>query len=311
MSKFDQAENKKSILHEDSGFGRSFSSKSERVLTSKNEFNIDRIGTPAISLFHELLQLNWSYILILIFVFYLLINFLFAGIYFLIGPEGLQGMNVGNDLSNFMQCYFFSVQTFTTVGYGALHPTGFWSSAVAGIEALCGLLTFAIITGLVYSKFSKPNFKFLYSEKLLIAPYKDGSGAMFRVVNPHRQKLLDIEATMIYTYFPKGQNTRFFRTLELEIKKISMFPISWTINHPITDQSPLYGLKQADFKEMKVEFITLLSAYDEESGRTIKKLNSYHYSEIECNAKFLPMVGYENGKTLLFLNKVSEYQKLS
>ncbi len=312
MGKVNPLFSKTNNLHEDSGFGSAYKSSEERVLTSNGEFNVERIGTPEISIFHELLELSWSKILALIFCFYIVVNFLFAGLFYFIGAENLNGVNLNTPpLYVFAQCYFFSVQTFTTVGYGGIHPVGFMSSAVAGIEALGSLLTFAIITGLVYSKFSKPNFKLMYSKKLLISPYKEITGAMFRVVNPHRQKLLDVEATMIFSYFPEGSNARMFRTLELEIKKISMFPISWTINHPITEQSPMFGLKTDDFSKLKAEMIIMISAYDEESGKTIKNLYSYHFSDIACNSKFLPMTEIVKGRTYLYLEKVSDFAKLN
>ncbi|NOT36369.1 MAG: transporter [Saprospiraceae bacterium] len=292
---------------EDSGFGSSFSGTDERVLNVDGTFNLKRIGSGSVSIFHEILQLSWGKMLLLITVFYILINFIFAIIYYLIGADGLSGIREGSPVSIFMQCYFFSVQSFTTVGYGGMHPVGMGSSILAGIEALCGLLTFAIITGLVYSKFSKPNFKFKFSDNLLFAPYKDIKGAMFRVVNSHRQTLVDVEATMIFSHIPEGHKSRIFRTLELEIKKISLFPLSWTINHPITEQSPMYQLSEEKMTRNKAEIIILLSAYDEESGRVLKEINSYHFSQFVYNAKFSPMVEIKNGKTYLYLDKISEF----
>lgn len=311
MAKINLREFKKGNNNEDSGFGSSYRGSSDGVLNERGEFNVNRIGTPQISVFHELLEMRWGRMLLLIFVFYTVINLFFAVAYYLIGPEGLSGIRDGNSLEVFSQFFFFSVQTFTTVGYGGLHPIGLASSSLAGFEALSGLLTFAIITGLVYSKFSKPNFKLIFSKNLLIAPYKDITGAMFRVANPHRQKLMDVEATMIFSYFPEGSNARIFRTLELEIKKISMFPLSWTINHPITEESPMYGLKKGDLIRLKSEMILLISAYDEESGRTIKNIHSYPSAHIECNVKFSPMTEVVGGRTNLYLEKISDYETVN
>ncbi|MEO6191235.1 MAG: ion channel [Saprospiraceae bacterium] len=306
MSNFRFNSIKKTNPDIDSGFGSSYSGENERVLNNKGNFNVKRIGTPAISIFHELLALSWSKILILILLFYIVANLFFAGIYYLLGPNSLEGISQKEGWLNFMECFFFSVQTFTTVGYGALHPKGMFSSSVAGLEALSGLLTFAIITGLVYSKFSKPNFNLSYSKNLIISPYKDITGAMFRVVNPLRQKLMDVEATMIFAFIPEESGARMFRTLELEIKKISMFPISWTVNHPITQESPLFGLKNEDFAKIKAEMLVMISAYDEESGRVIKNLSSYHFSQFQCNAKFSPMIEIVKGQTQLYLDRVSD-----
>lgn len=311
MSKIAGEKNLNIFQDTDSGFGSSFKDSNDRVLDKNGNFNILRIGSRSFSIFHELLELSWNKMLLLILIFYILINFIFAIGFYWIGPDGIEGIHDGSEYNIFWQCYFFSVQSFTTVGYGGMHPVGWKSSALAGLEALSGLLTFAIITGLVYSKFSRPNFKFLYSKNLLFAPYKDIQGVMFRVVNSNRQKLMDVEATMIFSYFPEGQNNRLFRTLDLEIKKISMFPLSWTINHPILETSPIHSLTREEMVKGKAEFIIIISAYDEESGRIVKNMHSYHYTDFVYNAKFLPMIEVIDGKTLIYLDKVSEFSVIN
>ncbi|MEP7196047.1 MAG: Inward rectifier potassium channel Irk [Saprospiraceae bacterium] len=309
MSKIEPENQIKFKIREDSGFGSAYRGSNSRVFRNDGEFNIERIGTTEVSVFHELLRMSWSKMIFLILIFYVVANFVFALSYFFVGPENLSGMQPGSDWYCFLQCYFFSVQSFTTVGYGGLFPKSLLSSTIAGLEALCGLLTFAIITGLVYTKFSKPNFRFNYSQNLLITPYKDIKGAMFRVVNAHKQKLMDVEAAMIFSYFPIGSTTRAFRTLDLEIKKIFLFPLAWTINHPINDQSPLFGFSEQDFIDTRAEMIVLLSAYDEESGRIIKNQSSYHFSNFEYESKFGPMVEIIDGKTILYLDRVSNLIK--
>ncbi len=311
MSKIAGDKNINNLQDTDSGFGSSFKNSNDRVLDKNGNFNIQRIGSHSISIFHELLLLSWSRMLLLILIFYILVNFIFALGFYCIGPHGISGVHDGSEFRIFWQCYFFSVQSFTTVGYGGMYPVDWKSSALAGFEALCGLLTFAIITGLVYSKFSRPNFKFLFSKNLLFAPYKDFQGAMFRVVNSNRQKLMDVEATMIFSYFPVNQNNRIFRTLDLEIKKISMFPLSWTINHPIVETSPIYSLNKEQMIQGRAEIIIIISAYDEESGRIVKNMNSYHYSDFVYNAKFLPMLEVIDGKTIIYLDKVSEFSTIN
>lgn len=306
MSKINPENFNKIISNEDSGFGSNYKGIEDRLLNHKGGFNIQRIGEGSISIFHEILQLSWKKMLLLILLFYIFINLLFAAVYYFIGPEGISGIQSESEWGKFLQCYFFSVQTFTTVGYGGMHPINWKSSTVAGFEALSGLLTFAIITGLVYSKFSKPNFKFKFSENLLITPYKDITGAMFRVVNSNRQRLMDVEATMIFTLLPDSNNNRIFRTLDLEIKKLSMFPLSWTVNHPINEQSPLFQLTREDMDNNKAEILVIISAYDEESGRILKEIHSYHHTQFCYNAKFNPMVDVKSGVSYLYLDKISE-----
>ncbi|MBK6572770.1 MAG: potassium channel family protein [Saprospiraceae bacterium] len=295
---------------EDSGFGKSYSAQFGRMILPNGRFNIVRVGKKTHSWFHELINLTWPVFLLLIFVFYCLINFFFAGAYFLLGPEQINGISPGPDWSLFLQCYFFSVQSFTTVGYGGLHPIGFGASFLAGVEALSGLLTFAIITGLVYSKFSIPGKHIIASKKLLFAPYKEIKSVQVRIANENQYDLLDIEANLIVAYIPEQSNIRVVRTLPLEIKKIAMFPLSWTLVHPLNEESELKNFSKEEFMNLNFEFILLVSAYDEGTGRTIKSIHSFDHNSFVFNAKFKPMFDLKDGRTFLHLDKINEIEIL-
>lgn len=303
-------ENGNLIEAEDSGFGKSYSAQFGRMILPDGRFNVERVGKKAHSWFHELINLSWPIFLLLIFIFYSLVNFVFAGIYFLIGPEQINGIEPGPSWSLFLQCYFFSVQSFTTVGYGGLHPTGFGASFLAGIEALSGLLTFAIITGLVYSKFSIPGKHIISSNNLLFAPYKEIKSIQVRIANENQYDLLDIEANLIVAYIPEQSKARVVRTLPLEIKKIAMFPLSWTLVHPLNEESELRNFSREEFLRLNFEFILLVRAYDEGTGRTIKSIHSYDKSDFVFNAKFKPMFELKDGKTYLHLDKINEIEHL-
>lgn len=218
---------------EEFGFGKAYTNSRSRMIDEKGKYNIQRLGETSRSRFHEFIKMKWSRFLLLIFLYYVVINLFFGLMYYLNGTEYIVGIDNTSTVSEFYQCFFFSVQTFTTVGYGGMHPIGFLASSIAGLEALCGLLTFAIITGLVYAKFSKPEAKIIYSDHVLVAPYKDGLSFQLRVVNALSNTLIDMEATMIVAYTPLNTTNRIIRTLNMEISKIALFPLNWTLVHPI------------------------------------------------------------------------------
>ena len=131
---------------------------------------------------------------------YLIVNSFFASIYVLIGVEYLTGVDQSKGLGAFIEAFFFSAQTITTLGYGRVAPVGMVANIIAAIESMLGLLSFALATGLLYGRFSKPSAKIKYSENAVIAPYQDINGFMFRVVNPQANQLMEVEVTVSVSF---------------------------------------------------------------------------------------------------------------
>lgn len=296
---------------EDFGFGKSYSQTKNRMITDQGQFNIERIGVSAKSWYHELIEMRWPFFLSLILVYYVAINLVFGFIYFLAGSWRIVGITNESIWKEFYQCFFFSVQTFTTVGYGGMHPIGLLASGIAGFEALAGLLTLAIITSLVYAKFSKPRAKILYSDHVLIAPFKGTYGLQMRIANALSNTLIDMEATMIVGFTPEETNSRILRNLSLEINKIALFPLNWTLNHIIDDKSPLNGLDLANMEKYNMEVLILLRGFDESYNQNVHSMQSYSADRVVFNAKFKPMFEFKEGRTQLYLHKIGEYESLN
>jgi len=299
------------------GFGSNAANYGGRFINKDGTANIRKEGIgilESISWYHAMLNIpRWKFILI-IFIFYSIVNFLFACIYCLIGVDHLNGITASTFVEEFGQAFFFSAQTFTTVGYGHISPSGFWASFIASIEALFGLLSFAIATGLFYGRFSKPKAHVRFSENAIIAPFQNGKGLMMRIAPYKNTNLTDAEAkvTLGMRVEENGVEVNRFFSLDLEYDKINALTLSWTLVHPINEDSPLYGFTENDFKTHKGEVIMYLKAFDEMYSNTVAIRSSYTFDEIVYGAKFVQMFenSSDSSKTILHINKLNMFTKV-
>lgn len=308
------ADRKQQQNDNDIGFGKS--ATSSRNMNKDGTFNVERIGEPRFrhyEIYHRLITMSWPKFIFLIFAAYAVVNFLFAGVYYLMGAEKLS-MDTSHmhEGEKFMEIFFFSSQTLTTLGYGRIAPVGPLASTVSAIEAMIGLLGFALATGLLYGRFSRPHAMLLYSENAIVAPYRGMSALMFRLTNMRRNQLIEVEIDVNVGYTDPETKSRTFINLPLERKKINLFPTSWTIVHPINEESPFSSRTQKELEEMNIEIYVLLKAFDDTFSQTVYSRTSYRASEIVYGAKFLPMFRQqENGKTLLDLRLINEMEKVA
>lgn len=310
--------NSKAQVDKNTGFGVNSSSYGGRFITKSGNANVRKTGIPfmeGISWFHTMLTIpKWKFLFI-IFSFYFLVNFLFAAIYYSIGVEHLNGINAVTEIDKFGQSFFFSIQTYTTVGYGHISPSGFMTSFVASIEALFGLLSFAIATGLLYGRFSKPKAHIVFSENAIIAPYQNKSALMLRMSPYKNTNLSDAEAKLTLGMHVEedGKMVNRFFSLDLELAKVNALTLSWTLVHPITEESPLYGFLDADYINTIGELIVFVKVFDDMYSSSVVKRTSYTFDEIVFGAKFLPMFtrSEDDSKTLLHIDKLNLFEKVT
>ncbi len=300
-----------------SGFGTNSTSTGGRFVNKDGKANVIKRGVGILnrySWYHTMLGMKRGKFLFLLFIIYISINLIFAGIYYLIGINHLAGVNTGSPLKNFTEVFFFSAQTFTTVGYGRISPTGFMASAVSTFEAFLGLLSFAIATGLFYGRFSRPQAFLSYSKNALIAPYRDGRAFMFRLVPFKNNNLSEAEVklTMVITTADENgkQSDKFFN-LDLEISKINALALSWTIVHPITDASPFYGLTKEDIAAADIEIMVFVKAFDEVFSNNVVSRTSYISNEIVWGARFNMMYhpNDDKSKTVIDIDMLNNFSE--
>lgn len=300
------------------GFGANSSDSGGRFFNrEKGKADIVKRGVNILNRFswyHVLLDMTLGKFLLFLFSIYIFINLVFAGIYFVIGIQHLSGINSNSEMKNFSEVFFFSTQTFTTVGYGRISPTGLLTNSVATFEAFLGLLSFAIATGLFYGRFSKPQAFLQFSHNAIIAPYKKGIALMFRMAPFKNNRLSEVE-TKVTLAMKIEENSRMankFFNLDLEISKINSLALSWTIVHPINEKSPLWGFSEEDIKNTQMEMLVFVKAFDEVFSNTVIARTSYINSEIIWGAKFKMMYHpSENGKkTVLDLRKLNHFDRV-
>lgn len=266
-----------------------------------------------LSWYHTMLNLSSFRFLSYLVIAYVAVNLFFAFVYYMIGVEHLTGIDKSDPLNEFIDVFFFSSQTFTTVGYGRIAPVGFMASLVATFEAFLGLLTFAIATGLFYGRFSRPRAYLRFSDNAVIAPYQDTTALMFRLA-PYKNNALSDADVIVSTAIEVIENgvpkSNFYR-LEIQLSKINTLALNWTIVHKIDENSPFYGFTEEDFKNTDIEIIIQVRAFDEVFSNTVVQRTSYVSEEIVFGAKFVPMYSpsKDNLSTILDLDKINEYQK--
>jgi inward rectifier potassium channel len=274
----------------DLGFGAVVARESQRRLLNRDgSFNVVREGLKFFaswSPYHYLLTVSWPRFLGLVIASYLGINALFGALFFALGPGALAGADGSGLGSRFLQSFFFSVQTFATIGYGHMSPVGLAANLVVTLESLVGLLGFALATGLLFARFSRPTANILFSEKAIIAPYHGITAFEFRIVNARRNQLIEVQAKVLFSRFRVGREARDFAPLKLERERVPLFPLSWTIVHPIDSESPLFGLTREEVLAADGEFLILLSGTDETFAQTVHARSSYKVDEIVWGARF-------------------------
>jgi inward rectifier potassium channel len=248
-------------------------------------------------------------------VAYSSVNLIFAFVYLIVGIDQLQGVVATTPWGKFKEAFFFSTETFTTVGYGRVNPVGDGANVVAAIEAMSGFMTFALATGLMFGRFSKPKSFLVFSDLALISPYKDITALMFRFA-PYKDNhtLTDVQIRVnigLKVQMDGNAEYRYY-DLALERSKVESLPMNWTVVHPIDDKSPFLGFTEEDMIASDVELYVLIRGFDDVYSNFVQQRTSYTYDEIKFNGKFVPMYreSLDGKTTILELHKLNAYEEV-
>ena len=242
---------------------------------------------PGISdLYFYLLRGSWFAVVGIVALIFLALNALFGTGFWLVG-------GVAN-ASTWLDDFFFSVQTLATIGYGAMYPLGRAAEVLMTIEALVGVLLTAVVTGLCFAKFARPTSRVIWS-KICVVSDRDGIPTMmFRVANERMNHIVEatIRVAVLRTEFTKeGDRSRRVVDMDLIRDSTPSFILSWTVMHPITPASPLYGLTPETFAAAQPEIVLTLTGLDETLMQTIHARNSYMPTEVQWGSRFADILG--------------------
>lgn len=296
---------------QDPGFGAKYFKPSGRMINKDGSFNVRRSGvSPFINSYQFLINLKWIPFLLIIFLVFVLINLVFSVVYYFLGSDSFNGVQFQYF---FIDVFFFSTQTMTTVGYGSISPSGVLANIVSAFEAFIGLLFFAMSTGMLYGRFSKPNAKVMFSDRILVSPYLDGRALMFRVVNARDTQLSDMNCRVIYSFMEEkdGVFNRSYYDLKLERDSVMFFPLSWTLVHKLDVESPFkpYSLEELHLKSM--ELMILMTGYDDTFNQTVNARYSYTSKEIILDATFDRIFfTKEDGTVEVEVDKINDFKKV-
>ena len=279
----------------DLGFGSVVSDESRlRLLNRDGSFNVRRTGLKyfeSMSLYHTLLTISWPRLLTLISAFYVAVNLVFGALFWALGPQALNGTAAAMPEGSYLRAFFFSVQTFGTIGYGQVGPVGLVPNLLVTAESLSGLISLALITGILFARFSRPTAAIMFSNKALIAPFGEARAFEFRITNRRSNQLIDLHARVLFSRIRRldGRANRDYAELTLERQSVVFFPLAWTVVHVIDENSPLHGVTPEQLTADEAEFLVLLEGTDETFSQRVHARTSYKPTEVVWNARFADM----------------------
>ncbi|MDX5427409.1 MAG: ion channel [Bacteroidota bacterium] len=289
-----------------SGLSEKVTGDARRVINPDGSFNVRKVGGKPQSFFQYLIGVSWQRFFFLAVLYFFLVNCLFAGLYLLIGIENLSGVDAHSTWEEFWYAFFFSVHTCTTVGYGSISPVGMAANFLASVESFIGLMGFALITGLLYGRFAKPNARVRFSKNILIKKTDGHPELHFQIANERNNMLIKPQVTVLLKFLENGR--RAYYQLDLRVRSIVFFPLNWRVVHVIDENSPLAGLSADEMRKCDVEFLILFDGFDDRFHQNIYVRHSYTHEDLIENAEFtLPYGVDREGHTVLLMDKLDDW----
>jgi inward rectifier potassium channel len=243
----------------------------------------------------SLLTCSWPMLLLQIAGAFFAVNALFA-----VGYQIDRGIENAHSFADY---YFFSVETMATVGYGKLVPATLVSHILMSIEALFGLVGLALVTGLVFAKFSRPTARVRFSHYAVISPFDGVPSLMFRMANVRTNQIVEAQMHVVFSRIERtveGQQMRRFYDLQLVRNRNAIFAYSWTAIHQIVPGSPLYGATPKSLADSNAWIVVSVTGLDETFAQTVHARKYYISDELRWGARLVDIVVQgEDGNSIM------------
>ena len=299
----------------DPGLGYNSKENAQSIIKDDGSSNVNHINRKknVNDLYTLFVDISWFHFFLLIILAYTLLNVVFGLIYVAIGIEEITKPK-GTFFADFLNGFFFSAQTLTTVGYGGIVPKGIASNLVAAFEAMIGLLSFSFITGLLYGRFSKPKASLKFSKNLIVRDFKGKRALMFRLMNSRKTVMIEPEITVTLSVTEKdekGEFKRNFYELKLERDKIMYLPTIWTVVHLIDENSPLFTYSKEEMKSLEAHLFLLINYHEESFSQKVYQIHNYDFNDVLIDVKYVSSSSFDaEGYTVLDHDKLSEVEKI-
>jgi inward rectifier potassium channel len=268
-----------------------------RMLKNDTQMRVRPLGGPRIrtpDIYHQLLRATWPRLTFYFLVVFFLFNCLFAEL-FMLDPAGFTKPDPAIAAPRFWELFFFSIETVATVGYGNMVPVSLYANVLVAIEISLGILFFALVTGIMFARFSRPTARILFSKVAVIGPVEGVPTLMFRAANQRHNLIFEVAAnvSLLGDEIVEGSRMRRFRDLKLARNANPIFMLTWTIMHPIDEDSPLHQWLDSRTPPEGFEIIVVLSGVDERTGQIIHGRWAYTPKDLRWNARFVDILGLD------------------
>ena len=255
--------------------------------------------------YHWLLALRWPQFAAFVAVVYIVLNLFFATLYRL-GGDSIAGMSS----DSFSEAFFFSVQTLATVGYGHMYPSNLYGNVVTTIEVMCGIFLLAVMTGLIFVRFSRPTARILFSKTMVITSFNGQPTLMLRVANLRHHSLVEAEFRVAFTRDEptlEGETVRRFYPLKLDFDRLITFPVALTLRHFIDQTSPLYGATPESLEACDAFLLTSVVCVETVIPAAVQIQHDYTWRDIRFGQRFVEIYNeLEDGRLSVDYGRIHE-----
>jgi inward rectifier potassium channel len=258
--------------------------------------------------YHFAVSLTWPGFLLMFVILELALNTLFATLY-LLQPGAIANAKPGS----LADAFFFSLETLATVGYGVMAPATLYGHIISAIEIICGMAFVAIMTGLTFVRFSRPRGRrLLWAEKAVVTTHNSKRTLMIRLANDRASMLTNASARLSALIAERSQEGKSFRSvydLPLLRPRLPVFPLTWTVMHPIDEASPLYRYRHRDYAEADIRLFLSILATDSALAAQIGDMKDYGPADVVFGMRYADAVSRdERGNTIADLDRLSELE---